>query len=85
MIDIGRKLDMEALMKVVNDSSEPLFRRRRAHQMMMSIKDKMSDPFIARTRLRLIGATINNDLPEVEKLSGRIQDYEYRYHRNRKY
>lgn len=85
MIDLGRKQDMQALMLVVNDNYEPLSRRRHAYRTMQSIKRKMSDSHITRLRLRLIAATIDNNIPEVEKIGGRIEDYERHNYINRKF
>ena len=85
MIDIGRKNDMQMLMRFVNDPNEPLFRRRKAFRTMQSIKHKMSDTTVQKLRLRLIAANMNNDSHEVEKISMRLQDYERKHHTLRKY
>ncbi len=85
MIYIGRKQDMQTLMLFVNNEQESLARRRKAYRTMQSIKRKMSDQHILRLRLRLIAATIADDVHEIGKISGRIEDYERRYHLNRKY
>lgn len=85
MIDIGRKLDMQLLMTVVNDELEPLFRRKHAYRTMQSIKSKMSDQHITHERLRLIAANIAEDVEEVTKISERIQAYERRNHLMRKF
>jgi hypothetical protein len=79
MIDLGRKQDMMVLMAAVNDESRPLMQRRRAYRTCMSIKRKMSDKTISKLRLRLIAASIANDLPEIEKLGERLQEYERKH------
>ena len=84
MIDIGRKRDMELLMSVVNDEAEPLLRRRHAYRTAQSIRRKMADGYVLRLRLRLIAAIIANDIPQIHKLSERIEDYERHNHLNRK-
>lgn len=85
MIDLGRKKDMEMLMTVVNDVTQPLILRRRAFRRMQSIKAKLSDKTILRLRLRLIAATIYNDIPNMLKISERLQEYEVRNHLMRKF
>lgn len=85
MIDLGRKKDLEMLMTVVNNESEPLFRRRRAYRMVQSIRSKMSDPVILRLRLRLIAASQNDNHVEIEKIGERIEEYEKRNHLMRKF
>lgn len=85
MIDIGRKQDMQVLMLSVNDEREPLARRRKAYRTMQSIRRKMSDQHILRLRLRLIAASRADDVVQVEKISGRIEDYERRHQLNRKF
>ncbi len=85
MIDLGRKRDMQILMMAVNDETETLSRRRLAYRTCMTIKHKMNDKHITTLRLRLIAASQNQDKPEVEKISARLNDYERRHHLNRKF
>ncbi len=85
MIDLGRKRDLEVLMIAVNDPSEPMMRRRHAYRTMSSIRRKMRDTRILKMRLRLIAATMNNDLTQVNKISERLNDYERKHHTNRSF
>lgn len=85
MIDLGRKKDMEALMNRVNDESIPLSLRRGSYRSFMSIRRKMNDPVITKLRLRLIAATVGNDLPEVLKIGERLTEYEARHYGKRKF
>lgn len=85
MIDLGRKKDMEILMLMVNDQGSHITKRRQAYRTMQSIKRKMNDPTITKLRLRLIAASLNNDVDESDKLSERIQDYERKHYIARKF
>lgn len=85
MIDLGRKHDLEAFMAIVNNEQEHPLRRRNAYRVMQSVRKKMRDQKILKLRLRLIAATLANDLVQIMKISERLQDYEHKHYPRRSY